>query len=189
MYPSNIDEVLGTSEHTGSIEGRNAEGVDANIQCGSWVRFALRIDDGRIADIKYSTNGCGYMIDASEMLARRVKGSALSELHGLDPGSLFSDDLSEISTSERQGCSAAAVAALKAALAEYRENVIAASGDKALACTCFGVTVDMIEAIVSDGAITTDEVTTRCRAGGGCGSCRMLIQEIIDIELAEFTNG
>jgi NAD(P)H-nitrite reductase large subunit len=50
-----------------------------------------------------------------------------------------------------------------------------------LICTCFFVSEQTIEhEIKSRGLTTVREVTAACSAGGGCGSCRQLIVEILD---------
>ena len=55
------------------------------------------------------------------------------------------------------------------------------AGDEALICTCFFVSERTIEdEIQKHGLSTVAEVTTACNAGGGCGSCHQLIQEILD---------
>ena len=54
------------------------------------------------------------------------------------------------------------------------------AGDEALICTCFFVSERTIEReINSRGLTTVAEVTRACNAGGGCGSCHQLIQEIL----------
>jgi NifU-like protein len=71
---------------------------------------------------------------------------------------------------------------LLAAIREYsdaaRDEWI---GDEALICTCFFVSEHTIEnEIASRGLTSVAEVTRACNAGGGCGSCHQLIQEILD---------
>lgn len=187
IYPKDIEEMIASCNHSGEPDRIDAEGVDANIRCGSWVRFALRIKNGSISAVGFTSNGCGYMIAAAETLSTRLDGCALSELHGLDAVPVRAD-VGVVEASDRPACSDAVLSALRKALAEYRESVITASGDKALACTCFSITVDTIEAAAANGADTLEKVQEECRAGGGCGSCRMLIQEIIDQQTVMFTN-
>jgi NifU-like protein len=71
---------------------------------------------------------------------------------------------------------------LHAALAGYRaRRVEEFSGEKALVCTCFGVSEETIERVVAEYEIeTVEQVTDFCKAGGGCGTCQPLIQEILD---------
>ena len=83
---------------------------------------------------------------------------------------------------ERRHCAATCIAAVRNAFANCRERRIAGfHGDDPLICSCFGVGEDTIRAVIEqNNADSVDAVTTACNAGGGCGSCRMLIQELID---------
>jgi NifU-like protein len=67
-------------------------------------------------------------------------------------------------------------------MAEYRRHRIEEfQGEKALICTCFGVSEETIVNVIAENDLTdVDEVSGLCRAGSGCGSCRMLIAELID---------
>jgi NifU-like protein len=71
---------------------------------------------------------------------------------------------------------------LQDAFADFRAFQIEEfAGEKALICTCFGVSEERIEkAITENNLQTVEEVGEFCRAGTGCGSCQPLIQEIID---------
>lgn len=79
-------------------------------------------------------------------------------------------------------CVEMACAALLDAVREYsnaaRDDW---AGDEALICTCFFVSERTIEReIQAHGLTTVSEVTRACNAGGGCGSCHQLIQEILE---------
>jgi NifU-like protein len=55
------------------------------------------------------------------------------------------------------------------------------AGDEALICTCFFVSERTIEReIQTRGLSTVAEVSRVCNAGGGCGSCHQLIQEMLE---------
>lgn len=47
-------------------------------------------------------------------------------------------------------------------------------------CICKGVTLKTVRETISQGASTVDEIESRCRAGGDCGSCRDQIACLID---------
>jgi len=72
---------------------------------------------------------------------------------------------------------------LQDAFADFRAFQIEEfTGEKALICTCFSVSEDTIENLVKENSLeTVEEVTDACNAGGGCGSCQPLVQEIIDV--------
>jgi NifU-like protein len=173
----------------GIADGDNARGKDASFICGAFVAFSIAIDADTksVVGARFRTNGCGYMIAAADCLTEMVKGKHLSDLHGLnenDLRDLIFEMLGELGAS-RQQCADCSIRALRSAFADYRSRQVEEfRGEKALICTCFSVTVETLELNINEKLIkTVDEVTQRCRAGGGCGSCRMLIQEMLDHNL------
>ena len=49
-----------------------------------------------------------------------------------------------------------------------------------LICHCKGLTDRAVRRTVKGGACTVAEVTRSCGAGGVCGGCRPMIEEIVD---------
>jgi len=101
------------------------------------------------------------------MLTEKVTGLTTAEAATID--------------AEATSCAALARDALLDAIREYsnaaRDDW---AGDEALICTCFFVSERTIEReIQTQGLTTVAEVTRACNAGGGCGSCHQLIQEIL----------
>jgi NifU-like protein len=124
------------------------------------------------------------MLASADILTEAIEGCELADLHGLDSEILTVtiEDAIGILPSERRQCADVCIDALHAAFARHRSSQIDEfRGEKALICTCFGVTEEMIDDLIGSGKPrSVDEVTAACRAGGGCGSCRMLIQEMLD---------
>ncbi len=186
FYPIKVQAKLDSPQNAGSVPVQNATGRSASFQCGSFVAFSLRIESESkiVLDAVFRSNGCGYMTAAADLLADTVKGLHLGELHGLDSQRLSSeiDSAFGIFPGDRRQCSDVCVEALRSAFADFRSRQIDEfSGEKALVCTCFSVTEEIIERHIDARSLTTvDQVTDICNAGGGCGSCRMLIQEMID---------
>jgi len=87
---------------------------------------------------------------------------------------------------EKMHCSVMGYEALEDALQNFddltdlddlREEKVA----EKIVCTCFGVTENMIwDAIKHNGLKTVEEITNFTKAGGACGKCKGLIQDIID---------
>lgn len=185
IYPPKISELLAAIKHTAPSNG-NAVGSDANFSCGSFVRFRLLIDkdDLEVANVSFSSNGCGYMLASAEILSNAVSGRKLSELHGLDSATLSGSTASRLGDigPGRSECIQVVSNALRNAFADFRSRQIEEfRGEKALICTCFGITEESIEnAIRAGGLRTVEDVSSLTNAGSGCGSCRMLIQEMLD---------
>ena len=73
--------------------------------------------------------------------------------------------------------------ALQAAIANYRGGKARAQKktEGKIVCTCFGITDKEIEKVIIENDLdSVEQVTNYCKAGGGCGSCRGEIQQIIE---------
>lgn len=125
------------------------------------------------------------MVAAGDVLSEWVSRRPLAELHGLNDDELLGAVSMALGSfpGERVQCAEVACDALREAMADYRRRRIDEfRGDSALICTCFGVSEDtLVSTIAAQNIATVDEVMATCRAGSGCGSCRMMIQELIDM--------
>lgn len=181
IYPAPIARILDDLRLAGGQDG-TCLGTDANFSCGSVVRIGLVIDpQSRIVrNARFKTNGCGWMIASAEVICEFLDGKELAALHGLSDSEML-NRLGPVEL-EREACVSASIAAAKAAFADFRSRQVEEfSGERALICTCFGVTEEQIETLINkNGLSTVEQVGRATNAGTGCGSCRMLIQEIID---------
>ncbi len=182
FYPPKISEKFKNPNNAGKIEDADAKGTGASFVCGAAVRFFLNIEDKKIMKVRFSTNACGFAVAAAQVLAEKIFGRKLIELHGAE--SLKSEIENELGKFEmsRTHCTEIPLDALQNALSAFRLSQIEEfRGEKALICTCFGVSEETIESVITeDKAETVKEVGDVCNAGTGCGSCRFLIQELID---------
>jgi len=176
VYPDQIASLIRTPRFACRVAVPNAIGTEAKLDCGCFVRVEMDISEGgRIEEVAFQTNGCGYMVAAAESMANSINGRSLTELSGL-----LEVDLNV--SFDRSECTPSVLRAFKRAFAVHRTKQIEEfRGEKALICTCFGTTEESVEEfVVNMEPNSVEDVTFSIRAGGGCGSCRMLIQEIID---------
>ncbi len=184
FYPPKISEKFCAPENVGEAANANAVGTSATFVCGAVLRFTLRIErqTKEILEAKFKTSGCGYVVAAAETLARKITGKHLTDLHSrgeqlLSPAVKFR----EFSES-RKHCFELALEALQSAFADFRRlQVEEFIGERALICTCFGVSEETIERIIAENrAETVEQIGEICNAGTGCGSCQFLIAELLD---------
>jgi NifU-like protein len=187
FYPPKIDELFASPEHAGKPAGTNAIGTAASFSCGSFVRISMRIDpqSKEILAAGFQTNGCGFMAASAEAICRLVESKKLTDLHGKAHTELRAklvEFLGQMPPSRDQ-CLNVCLDALTGAFSDFRSYLIEEfSGEKPLICTCFGVTEEAIEQKITELHLTTlEEVSAATRAGQGCGSCHMLIREILDM--------
>jgi len=186
FYPKKISEKFHAPENVGKAASANAFGTSATFVCGAILRLTLRIETNtkEILDARFQTNGCGFLVASADFLTEKIIGKRLVELHGLDKQSLQREIESELGTFEnhRRHCLDLTFDALQNSFADFRVSQIEEfTGEKTLICTCFGVSEETIEHLIKEKSLeTVEEITDVCNAGGGCGSCQPLIQEIID---------
>lgn len=186
VYPEKIGERCLGPQHIGRAENENGAGKSASFVCGSFIRFSVNVDGETktIGEIRSETNGCGYLIAAAETLSAMLTDTALTDLKGArdpDLATRISRELGEF-PDERVQCGDLVLEAFHSALANYREHVIEEfQGEKALICTCFGVSEETIIKVIEENKLNdVADVSAVCNAGLGCGSCQMLIRELIE---------
>lgn len=191
VYPPAINARFCSPANAGRAGGVNGLGTAASFECGCFVRTTLAVaDDTRtVKDARFQTNGCAYMAAAADVVAAHLAGRRLTELHSANEGEMTQLVYAELGVFPvpRLQCLSVVLESLRLALADYRAYLIEEfRGEKALICTCFGISEAAIESFIGENRpATVEEVTAACRAGGGCGSCRMIIQEMIDLQGAE----
>lgn len=103
----------------------DAEGVVGNPVCGDQMKMLIRVQDGKLADIKWKTYGCASAIASTSALSELAKGKTLDAALQIGPKEIaaFLGGLPE----HKFHCSVLGHEALAAAIANYR----AASGSDA----------------------------------------------------------
>jgi NifU-like protein len=169
--------------NVGEITDPDGFGEVGNITCGDALRLTFKLDkNGKIADIRFKTFGCGSAIASASVLTEMCKGKTIDEVKKITNKEIAKalDGLPK----EKMHCSVMGQEALDAAVRFYEsggKETKPAVKEGTIVCTCFGVTDREIETAVRENNLTTvEEVTNFTKAGGGCGGCHNEIQKIID---------
>ena len=158
-----------------SVSGRSA-----SLSCGALVRFSIQVDETHsISQARFRAAGCDVLIASASILSEQIIGTTTAEAAAIAQNSAA---LSQQLGTESEKCIELACSALLDAIREYSDAARDDwAGDEALICTCFFVSERTIEQeIQARGLTSVAEVTRACNAGGGCGSCHQLIQEILE---------
>ena len=154
-------------------------GRSASLTCGAHVRFSIQVDEAQaVSQARFRAAGCEVLVAATSLLTEKAAGLSTADAAVLAQESAWIAE--QIDADSR--CVSLACESLLDAIREYsnaaRDDW---AGNEALICTCFFVSERTIDReIQAQGLTTVAEVTKATNAGGGCGSCHQLIQEILE---------
>lgn len=103
----------------GMIENPDAFG-EVKGPCDDTMKISLNIEDGKIKDAYFWTDGCGATIACGSMLTKMIKGETLNEASGITNEKL-TDALGGI-PEEHLHCSKLAVNTLQKAIENYHKD-------------------------------------------------------------------
>ncbi len=79
QYSEKVMDHFMNPRNMGEIEDADGVGTAGNPICGDTMKITLKIEDGRIIDVKFKTFGCGAAIATSSMVTELVKGKAIEQ--------------------------------------------------------------------------------------------------------------
>jgi nitrogen fixation NifU-like protein len=119
-YSEKVMDHFMEPRNMGDIKDADAVGTVGNPACGDVMRLYIKVEDGKIAEAKFKTFGCGAAIATSSMATEMIKDKTLEEalkitndavaeaLDGLPPNKMH--------------CSVLAQEAIEAAIKNYKEK-------------------------------------------------------------------
>ena len=110
LHPRNI----------GEIPDASGIGNVGNPVCGDIMRLYIKVEDGKIIDIKFKTFGCGAAISTSSMVTEMVKGKTIDEALAVT-NKAVAEALGGL-PAVKMHCSVLAEEALKSAIEDYRKK-------------------------------------------------------------------
>ena len=110
LHPRNI----------GEIPDASGIGNVGNPVCGDIMRLYIKVEDGKILDVKFKTFGCGAAISTSSMVTEMVKGKTIDEALAIT-NKAVAEALGGL-PAVKMHCSVLAEEALKSAIEDYRKK-------------------------------------------------------------------
>lgn len=187
-YSEKVMDHYRNPRNVGKIDNADAIGEAGSLACGDSLKIYLKIQNGIVTDAKFQTFGCGSAVASSSILTEMIIGKTVDEVKKITNKDI-ADQLGGLPP-EKMHCSVMGYEALEDALKNYddftdlddiRNEEAANQKREKIVCTCFGITENIIwDAIKMNGLKTVEEITNYTKAGGACGKCKGLIQDIID---------
>ena len=117
FYSEKVMDHFANPRNVGELEDANGVGEIGNAKCGDIMKMYIKVEDGRIADVKFKTFGCGSAIATSSIATEMIKGKTIEEALQLSNKAVVEalDGLPAV----KVHCSVLAEQAIKAAVSDY----------------------------------------------------------------------
>jgi nitrogen fixation NifU-like protein len=121
MYSEKVMDHFRNPRNVGEVENADGIGEIGNPVCGDIMRLSVKIEDGRIADVKFRAFGCGAAIATSSMVTELVKGKTIEE--ALEISNKVVAEALDGLPPNKMHCSNLAADALHKAIEDYRSKL------------------------------------------------------------------
>jgi len=109
--------------NAGTLAEPSGTGADANPSCGDRTTITVRVDGGRVAEIRFRTFGCTAAIAAASVLTELAGGLPVDEAARLEPADIL-NALGGLPR-RKEPCALMAIGALRGALIDARVRATA----------------------------------------------------------------
>ena len=112
----------------GPLADANADAEGANPLCGDRIRIRLRVENGTIADAKFTADACILCIAAASVLTERLRGLSLADAETLEE-SVIHEALDGMPPAARIKCATLPLDTAHRAVRAYRDSSSEFSND------------------------------------------------------------
>ncbi len=120
MYSKTVMDHFKNPRNVGEIKDAEGIGEIGNPICGDMMTLFIKVEDGRIKDIRFLTFGCGAAIAVSSMLTEMAKGKTIEEAKNITNKSVA--DALEGLPRNKLHCSNLGADALQLAIKNYEDR-------------------------------------------------------------------
>ncbi len=121
-YSQKVMEHFLNPRNVGEIKNPDGVGTVGNPVCGDMMSFYIKVDNGRISDVKFKTFGCGAAIAVSSMVSEMAKGKTVDEAMGIT-NKMVADELGGLPANKLH-CSNLGADALHKAIENYLQKKV-----------------------------------------------------------------
>ena len=89
VYKENIIDHFKNPRNYGEIVEAEIKHSELNSICGDMIRLFVKLEDGKISDVKFKGNGCAISMASTSMMTDVLKGKTLEEVKKLSPEDIF----------------------------------------------------------------------------------------------------
>lgn len=117
-YSDLVVEHFQHPRNAGEVEHPDGEATTANPVCGDRMRVTIRVEGGRLQEVRWQTRGCPPAIATSSFASELVRGWTIEEAERLTR-EVIAAGIGGLPR-DKVHCSVLAADAIRAAIADYR---------------------------------------------------------------------
>ncbi len=121
QYNQKVMDHFMNPRNVGEITDADGEGTVGNPVCGDLMTFYIKVNNGRIGDVKFKTFGCGAAIAVSSIVSEMAKGKTLDEAMKIT-NKMVATELGGLPKNKLH-CSNLGADALHKAIEDYRKRL------------------------------------------------------------------
>jgi len=121
QYNQKVMDHFMNPRNVGEITDADGEGTVGNPVCGDLMTFYIKVNNGRIGDVKFKTFGCGAAIAVSSIVSEMAKGKTLGEAMKIT-NKMVATELGGLPKNKLH-CSNLGADALRKAIENYRKRL------------------------------------------------------------------
>lgn len=121
MYTETVRDYFLNPRNVGSLDDADGIGEVGNAKCGDVMKIFIKVEDDRIADVRFETFGCAAAIASSSIATEMIKGKTLDEALKVTNKDVL-DALGGL-PAEKIHCSLLAEEGIRAAVEDYRSRM------------------------------------------------------------------
>lgn len=116
LYRDFILDHYRNPRNAGTLPDPDATFEDNNPLCGDKIRMDLRVEDGKVTDVKFAGRGCAISMASASLLTEQIKGMSIADIAKLGKDEVLANVGINISAA-RLKCALLGIKVLKQALA------------------------------------------------------------------------
>lgn len=79
LYSEKVMDHFKNPRNSGEIADADGVGTVGNKNCGDVMKIYIKVEDNKIADVKFQTLGCGAAIASSSIATELIKGKSIDD--------------------------------------------------------------------------------------------------------------
>lgn len=120
LYSEKVMEHFQNPRNVGEIKDADGVGEVGNPVCGDLMTFYINVKDGKLADVRFKTFGCGAAIAVSSIVSEMARGKPVEDALKIT-NKLVAEELGGLPPNKMH-CSNLGAEALHKAIENYRNR-------------------------------------------------------------------